>query len=49
MPDEAAYGVTYEEIDDFLEGRPVSPGAAAAIERAHLAMRHKRAPQVQPL
>jgi NAD+ synthase len=48
LPDEAAYGVTYEQIDDFLEGKPVSPDAVAVIERAYRATRHKRALPVQP-
>jgi NAD+ synthase len=26
-PDEDAFGVTYEEIDDFLEGKPVPEAA----------------------
>ena len=29
-PDEEAFGVTYGEIDDYLEGKPVSPRAAFA-------------------
>jgi NAD+ synthase len=42
-PDEAAYGVTYEEIDDFLEGKPVSAAARATIMRFYEATHHKRA------
>ncbi|WP_321847052.1 ammonia-dependent NAD(+) synthetase [Paraburkholderia bannensis] len=42
-PDEDAYGVSYEEIDDFLEGKPVSAHACATILRSFDATRHKRA------
>jgi NAD+ synthase len=42
-PDEDAYGVSYEEIDDFLEGKPVSDHACATILRYYEATRHKRA------
>ncbi|WP_322062880.1 ammonia-dependent NAD(+) synthetase [Paraburkholderia sp. J63] len=41
--DEEAYGVGYEEIDDFLEGKPVSDTAYATILRFYDATRHKRA------
>lgn len=30
-PDEEVYGVTYEKIDEFLEGKPISEVAEAAI------------------
>lgn len=42
LPDETAYGVTYEQIDDFLEGKPVAPEAVEVIRRFHTASRHKR-------
>jgi NAD+ synthase len=41
--DEDAYGVSYDEIDDFLEGKPVSDPACATILRFYEATRHKRA------
>lgn len=41
--DEEAYGVGYEEIDDFLDGKPVSDAAYATILRFYDATRHKRA------
>ncbi|TDG17178.1 ammonia-dependent NAD(+) synthetase [Paraburkholderia silviterrae] len=41
--DEDAYGVSYEEIDDFLEGKPVSDAAYATILRFYDTTRHKRA------
>ncbi|RQH01160.1 ammonia-dependent NAD(+) synthetase [Paraburkholderia dinghuensis] len=42
-PDEDAYGVSYEEIDDFLEGKPVSENVRATILRFYDSTRHKRA------
>ncbi|WP_078409198.1 ammonia-dependent NAD(+) synthetase [Priestia abyssalis] len=42
LPDEAALGVTYEEIDDYLEGKEVKPGAQAKIESHYLKSQHKR-------
>lgn len=49
LPDEVALGVTYEQIDDYLEGRPgVPPEAAARIEHLFLSSRHKRAVPATP-
>ncbi|WP_448949913.1 ammonia-dependent NAD(+) synthetase [Labrys neptuniae] len=42
-PDEDAYGVTYEEIDDFLEGKQVSEAARERILSTYRASAHKRA------
>ncbi|HYF57844.1 MAG TPA: ammonia-dependent NAD(+) synthetase [Burkholderiaceae bacterium] len=42
-PDEVAYGVTYEQIDDYLEGRPIDARAAAIVETAWRNTAHKRA------
>ena len=42
-PDEDAYGVTYEQIDDFLEGKPIDVAAQARIIQAYRATSHKRA------
>jgi len=42
-PDEDAYGVPYETIDDFLEGKPVSDEARNIILRFYTVTRHKRA------
>jgi NAD+ synthase len=42
-PDEDAYGITYEHIDDFLEGKPVSDDVYETVFRFHQATRHKRA------
>ena len=50
LPDEAALGVTYAQIDDYLEGRDgVSPEASARIERHFLSSRHKRSVPATPL
>lgn len=48
LPDESAFGVGYDEIDAFLEGRPVPESTLAIIERFYLASRHKRTLPVQP-
>ncbi len=42
LADEVALGVTYDEIDDYLEGQTVSPEAAATIESWWLKTAHKR-------
>lgn len=47
-PDEAAFGVSYDEIDDFLEGRDIGDQAAETILRQYRATAHKRAPPVTP-
>lgn len=41
-PDEAAHGVSYREIDDFLQGRPVSEEAARIIIETYDKTAHKR-------
>lgn len=46
--DEDNLGLTYREIDDYLEGREVSDHVATAIEQRYLATRHKRALPVTP-
>lgn len=43
QPDEEALGVTYTAIDDYLEGRDVSPADAERIEHLWRVSRHKRA------
>jgi NAD+ synthase len=42
-PDGDSYGISYEEIDDFLEGKPVSEEVYTTIFRFYDATRHKRA------
>lgn len=43
VPDEVVLGVTYDEIDDFLEGREVDEQAASTIIATHRRTAHKRA------
>ncbi|GAB7030908.1 ammonia-dependent NAD(+) synthetase [Streptomyces sp. NPDC021749] len=47
-PDEDALGVTYDQIDDFLEGKPVPTPAFEAIARRYRLTSHKRALPVAP-
>ncbi|MFC0602063.1 ammonia-dependent NAD(+) synthetase [Streptomyces palmae] len=47
-PDEEALGVSYEEIDDFLEGKPVDEAAFAAIVRRYRLTEHKRQLPIAP-
>ena len=42
IADEVALGVTYAEIDDYLEGKSVSPEAQATIENWWHKGQHKR-------
>ncbi|WP_194841675.1 ammonia-dependent NAD(+) synthetase [Sporosarcina obsidiansis] len=42
IPDEIALGVTYDEIDDYLEGKQVSEEAQKQIEGHYLRSAHKR-------
>lgn len=42
LPDEVALGVTYDEIDDFLEGKQVSDKALETIEKHFTRSAHKR-------
>lgn len=46
--DEDELGLTYEQIDDYLEGKPVDAAAAARIESKYLASEHKRHLPVTP-
>lgn len=41
-PDELSYGVSYDEVDAFLHGEPVSAAAFERISRAYAASAHKR-------
>ncbi|QGZ52108.1 ammonia-dependent NAD(+) synthetase [Streptomyces sp. QHH-9511] len=47
-PDEDALGVTYDDIDDFLEGKPVSEAAYASIVRRYELTDHKRRLPIAP-
>lgn len=48
LPDEDALGVTYAEIDKYLQGEQVSAQTIETIEAAYLRTRHKRNPPVSP-
>ncbi|MEW2527460.1 ammonia-dependent NAD(+) synthetase [Streptomyces sp. NPDC047071] len=47
-PDEDALGVTYDDIDDFLEGKPVGGPAFEAIVRRYRLTEHKRRLPIAP-
>ncbi|MEU3876901.1 MULTISPECIES: ammonia-dependent NAD(+) synthetase [Streptomyces] len=47
-PDEVALGVTYDDIDDFLEGAPVAEAAFEAIVRRYRLTEHKRQLPIAP-
>lgn len=47
-PDEDVYGVTYEEIDDFLEGKAIGDQARERILTFYLGSDHKRRLPVTP-
>ncbi|MGR3762520.1 ammonia-dependent NAD(+) synthetase [Rossellomorea sp. NS-SX7] len=42
LPDEEALGVTYDQIDDFLEGKEIPQEARETIEKHYLKSQHKR-------
>jgi NAD+ synthase len=46
--DEANLGLSYSQIDDYLEGEEVAPDVAAAIALRYISTRHKRAEPVTP-
>ncbi|MEU4833506.1 ammonia-dependent NAD(+) synthetase [Streptosporangium sp. NPDC023615] len=48
LPDEVALGLSYAQIDDYLEGAEIAPEAAAKLESLYLASRHKRTVPVGP-
>jgi NAD+ synthase len=48
-PDEDAYGVTYDQIDDFLEGKSIDSAAEARILSTYRATAHKRALAAAPV
>jgi NAD+ synthase len=47
-PDEDAFGISYEQIDDFLEGKEIPPEAFEIIVRTYRNSAHKRALPVAP-
>ncbi|WP_146550831.1 ammonia-dependent NAD(+) synthetase [Rummeliibacillus suwonensis] len=42
LPDEVVLGVTYDQIDDYLEGKEISEEARQKIEGHYLRSQHKR-------
>ncbi|MFF5996637.1 ammonia-dependent NAD(+) synthetase [Lysinibacillus sp. KU-BSD001] len=42
LPDEAALGVTYEQIDDYLEGKEIPKEAREVLEGHYVRSQHKR-------
>ena len=40
--DETELGVSYEDIDNYLEGKPVAKEVAERIEKLYLRSAHKR-------
>ncbi|MFC0560436.1 ammonia-dependent NAD(+) synthetase [Halalkalibacter alkalisediminis] len=42
LPDEVALGMTYEQLDDYLEGKNVDPAIAEKIESRYVNTEHKR-------
>lgn len=46
--DETNLGISYVDIDDFLEGKDIDPAVAGKIEQRFIATRHKRALPVSP-
>lgn len=42
LPDEIALGVTYDAVDDYLEGKAVSEADAKQIEKLYILSEHKR-------
>ncbi|MET9029565.1 ammonia-dependent NAD(+) synthetase [Nocardia sp. NPDC004168] len=49
LPDEEALGLRYSEIDDYLEGKEVTPEVAERLESIFHNTRHKRTVPVTPL
>lgn len=46
LPDEVALGVTYDEIDDYLEGKEVNEASKTKIEAWYTKSEHKRQPPI---
>lgn len=46
LPDEEALGITYNELDDYLEGKEVREEVALKIENRYIITEHKRRPPV---
>ncbi|WP_058909791.1 ammonia-dependent NAD(+) synthetase [Entomohabitans teleogrylli] len=46
LPDETALGVSYEQIDDYLEGKSMAPEISRIIEDWYTRTEHKRRPPI---
>ncbi|ELQ6240091.1 ammonia-dependent NAD(+) synthetase [Cronobacter sakazakii] len=46
LPDEVALGVTYENIDDYLEGKPIDEKISQIIDGWYVKTEHKRRPPI---
>lgn len=46
LPDEAALGVTYDNIDDYLEGKTLDTAISTIIEGWYIKTEHKRRPPI---
>ena len=46
--DEDELGITYDQIDDYLEGKQINAAAAENLESKYLRSRHKRHLPVTP-
>ncbi|MFC4320730.1 ammonia-dependent NAD(+) synthetase [Litchfieldia salsa] len=42
LPDEVALGITYDEIDDYLEGKQIKSESQKKLEETYLKTEHKR-------
>ena len=47
-PDEEAFGLTYDQIDDFLEGKSIDSAASEKLIGVYKATAHKRAQPIAP-
>lgn len=48
QPDETELGITYTELDDYLEGKEVTEAAAKLIEDRYTLTEHKRQSPIAP-
>ncbi|ELY6213499.1 ammonia-dependent NAD(+) synthetase [Cronobacter dublinensis] len=46
LPDEVALGVTYDNIDDYLEGKPIDEKISQIIDGWYVKTEHKRRPPI---
>ncbi|EPW7977358.1 ammonia-dependent NAD(+) synthetase [Cronobacter turicensis] len=46
LPDEVALGVTYDNIDDYLEGKPLDEKISQVIDGWYVKTEHKRRPPI---